>query len=245
MSYIEPGYPTLTYSQLEGVWKQASAGDSQYIQSLAPLMAAIAMAESGGHAGAVNNTDNNGAQDSTGLWQVSTGTHQWYSPNILNPLVNAQVAIQKIKDQGLSAWSTYDSGAYQQYMQGSVPATPYTGGAETASYSIQPGKAPKPPSGSPGGLWNDIWNWLSGQANLNSLSLPPGTAPPGSPQPLIPGQTTPNAVAKGVGTVTGLIGEVASTLLWFVNPSHWLRIFSGIGGAILLVIALHFIATSN
>ena len=51
-----------TYGQLETLW--TNAGGSK---ALAPLMAAIALAESGGNPGALNLTDNGGTQTSVGL----------------------------------------------------------------------------------------------------------------------------------------------------------------------------------
>jgi hypothetical protein len=115
----------LTYAQLEGLW--INAGGSP---SMAPLMAAIAEAESGGNPTATNATDNNGTQTSWGLWQISNGTHSKPVPNILSPSVNAQQAVAKYKSQGLTAWGTYDSGAYKAYISNGT--TPDTSGAAAA-----------------------------------------------------------------------------------------------------------------
>src|SRR5580698_840440 len=65
-----------TYAQLEGLWVNAGGQ-----ASMAPLMAAIAEAESGGCSSALNATDNGGTQSSYGLWQISTGTHAAPSPD--------------------------------------------------------------------------------------------------------------------------------------------------------------------
>jgi hypothetical protein len=70
----------LSYSQLEGVWIQAGGQ-----ASMAPLMAAIALAESGGQTNSLNPNDNGGKQSSYGLWQISTGTHTAPSPNWPTP----------------------------------------------------------------------------------------------------------------------------------------------------------------
>lgn len=106
----------LSYSQLEGLWIKAG-GD----KSLAPLMAAIALAESGGNPNADNTRDNGGKQSSYGLWQISTGTHSPPSPNWADPLTNAKLAVGKYKSQGLGAWGTYTSGAYKQHLANGVP----------------------------------------------------------------------------------------------------------------------------
>ena len=123
-----------TYAQLQGLW--INAGGSK---GLAPLAAAIAMAESGGCSAAVNPTDNNGTQTSWGLWQISNGTHSQPVNGILDAATNASQAVAKYQAAGnFSPWGTYDSGAYKQYYSGST--TPDTnvpssggGGSSTAS----------------------------------------------------------------------------------------------------------------
>lgn len=118
----------LTYSQLEGVWIDAGGQ-----KSLAPMMAAIALAESGGVTTARNDRDNRGTQSSFGLWQISTGTHTPPDPNWSDPIVNARLAIGKLKSQGLTAWGTYSSGAFKPFMANGVPPTAYTGGTPVSS----------------------------------------------------------------------------------------------------------------
>lgn len=113
-----------SYRQLEQLW--TSAGGSS---KLAPIMAAIAMAESGGNPNATNPTDNGGRQTSWGLWQISNGTHSQPAPNILDPTVNARQAVAKYKAQGLKAWGTYTSGLYKNFLQGNTKAAGVSGGA--------------------------------------------------------------------------------------------------------------------
>lgn len=106
----------LSYAELEGVWIQAGGN-----KAVAPLMAAIALAESSGDPNAKNATDNYGRQTSWGLWQISDGTHNEVSPNWNDPLTNAKLAVAKYNGpQGLSAWGTYTSGAYKKFMQSGV-----------------------------------------------------------------------------------------------------------------------------
>jgi hypothetical protein len=128
----------LTFAQLEGLWIQAG-GDA----SKAPVMAAIALAESGGRPTATNLTDNNGTQSSFGLWQISTGTHNPPNPNWSNPLTNAQLAVTKYNSQGLGAWGTYTSGAYRKMLpSGYKNIAPDTSGvvdANTAAYQTVAG----------------------------------------------------------------------------------------------------------
>ena len=90
---------------------------------MAPMMAAIALAESGGNPTALNANDTNGqggTQSSYGLWQISNGTHAAPSANWSDPVTNAQLAVQKLSSQGLGAWGTYTSGRYMNYLPTSL-----------------------------------------------------------------------------------------------------------------------------
>jgi hypothetical protein len=106
------------FSQLEQLWIQNGGASN-----MAPTMAAIALAESGGNALSNNYTDNGGKQTSWGLWQISNGTHNMPVANMNDPNVNAQQAVAKFKSQGITAWGTYDSGAYKKYLAGGVTPT--------------------------------------------------------------------------------------------------------------------------
>lgn len=108
-----------SFAQLEQLWINAGGP-----RSIAPVMAAIALAESSGNPNATNKTDNGGKQTSWGLWQISDGTHNMPVANILDPNVNAQQAVKKYHSQGLTAWGTYASGAYRQYMKSGVTPDP-------------------------------------------------------------------------------------------------------------------------
>lgn len=120
---------TLSYSQLEGLWDKAGGK-----QSMAPLMAAIAEAESSGD---ITNRNSSGA---SGLWQILMPSNAGYVPggagNVFNPLDNAIAAVRILKSQGLGAWVTYTSGAYKQFLHGNVPASAagLGGGAAAAAF---------------------------------------------------------------------------------------------------------------
>lgn len=120
--------PVYSYSQIEGFWDNAGGPKKDDA-----LMAAIAEAESGGNSDALNPSDNGGTQSSFGLWQISNGTHTPPAPNWNNPNENARLAVAKFNSQGLTAWGTYDSGAYKQYLQGGVPANPGGGAGGSSS----------------------------------------------------------------------------------------------------------------
>ena len=123
----------LSYAQLKAVWLQGAAGTQYATNAWASLMAAIAEAESGGNTDALNPTDNGGTQTSWGLWQISLGNHNAPSPNWNNGVVNAQLAVGKLQSQGLEAWGTYTSGAYETYLNDATTpdGSGITGGSAT------------------------------------------------------------------------------------------------------------------
>jgi hypothetical protein len=91
----------------------------------AAVMAAIAMAESGGNSGA-HNTNAGTGDNSYGLWQInmlgSMGPERrrqfgiGSNDALFNPGTNAAAAMSMYRSQGLGAWSTYKNGAYRQYL---------------------------------------------------------------------------------------------------------------------------------
>ncbi len=101
-----------SYAQLEGLWIDAGGK-----KSLAPVMAAIAMAESGGCSSAQN------PSGATGLWQINGAVNPADQGNLTDQHVNASEAVLKWKAQGLNAWVTFTSGAYKQFLRGNVPPT--------------------------------------------------------------------------------------------------------------------------
>lgn len=116
----------LTYAQIEALWIK-NGGKA----SLAPVMAAIAMAESGGRTDAHNP---NPPDDSYGLWQINYygdmragRTKQFGSPAQLlaDPNLQAKAAIALEREQGLDrAWSTYHYGNYLHYLDPSATPDP-------------------------------------------------------------------------------------------------------------------------
>lgn len=102
-----------SYAQLEQLW--INAGGSA---AMAPLMAAIAEAESSGNPDAVN------PSGATGLWQILGAVNPADQPNLTDPVTNAKEAVLKYQSQGLDAWTTYASGAYEPFLSNSTPPDP-------------------------------------------------------------------------------------------------------------------------
>jgi Lysozyme like domain len=122
-----------TYAQLEGLWINAGG-----TSSMAPVMAAIAEAESGGCSTALN------PSGASGLWQILGAVDASDQAHLFDPATNAKEAVLKYKSQGLDAWETYTNGAYKGFLSnGTSPDTSVPGSsssstatpATTASYN--------------------------------------------------------------------------------------------------------------
>jgi len=125
-SYNAAGDVLYNYAQLEAIWIKAN-GD----QNAQAIAAAIAMAESRGHSMATC-VDTNGSTD-RGLWQINTVHGSMSTYDVMG---NARAAVS-ISNNGKNwgAWSTYNNGAYRQFMQNIPPADPntVTSGTDAAS----------------------------------------------------------------------------------------------------------------
>lgn len=97
----------LSFSQLETLWSTAAQNlGYSSLEAIAPIMAEVALLESGGDplASVVEPNGQGGQQTSNGLWQISTGTLS-QPANWSDPLTNAELAVQKFVSQGPTvAW---------------------------------------------------------------------------------------------------------------------------------------------
>ena len=112
----------LSFTQIEALWIQAGGK-----KELAPTMAAVALAESGGGNIYAHNNNPATGDDSYGLWQINYyGANRQprtirYGPpeNMYDPLQNARAAVD-ISGNSLAGiannWSTYRSGAFISYL---------------------------------------------------------------------------------------------------------------------------------
>jgi hypothetical protein len=101
-----------SHAQLEQLWT-ANGG----AQSTANIAAAIAQAESSGISNALSTNPDGGTN--VGLWQLDTkGKGAGYTvAQLQDPNTNARVAIMgSANGTDWSAWATYGSGAYRQYL---------------------------------------------------------------------------------------------------------------------------------
>jgi hypothetical protein len=128
---------TLSIDQIQKLWVD-NGGPPQ----LAPIMAAIAIAESGGNTESHNGNAATG-DDSYGLWQINyfqnlrpSRVARYGEPAALvaDPNLQAKAAIDLAgpNGEGLGNWSTYKSGAYRPFVR------PMTQGSEAMAASPNP-----------------------------------------------------------------------------------------------------------
>jgi len=126
----------LSYADLQGLWIQAGGNPA-----VAPVAAAIAIAESGGNPNAHNGNSGTG-DDSYGLWQINmlgsmgpARRNQFgirSNTQLFDPLTNAKAAVA-IAGGGASfqPWTTFTHGTYKQFLNGNVPPNLTAAGAGT------------------------------------------------------------------------------------------------------------------
>lgn len=140
----------LTHAQLEALWVVAGGSNAT-----ADVAAAISQAESGGNTAAILNTaypnlpgyhpPGKGAlpEYSVGLWQINELAHPSYTTaQLLTQIGNANAAVAISRGgASFSAWSTYKSGAYKQYLTSAGTPTPQPGTVAPASATYRPARA--------------------------------------------------------------------------------------------------------
>jgi hypothetical protein len=194
------------------------------------VMAAIAMAESGGDTRAHNP---NPPDNSYGLWQINMlggmGPDRrkefGISTNeaLFNPLTNALAAKKILSSQGLRAWSTYTNGAYQRYLGAAVSQdSKVVAGAQQAGYT----------PGSPvSGFWvdpfKDFWDdWLGEPERGPDSDRDRETFE----DPL--GDTFD---VPGLDALTDIAGFMAKAGNWLSDSGNWVRIVYVVGGMALAI----------
>jgi hypothetical protein len=201
-----------SFAQLEELWIQAGGP-----VAVAPIAAAIALAESSGRSDAMNYTDNGGTQTSVGLWQVSTGSHS-FPPAWTTPAGNAKEAVAKYNAAGgFGPWGTYATGIYKRFLSGASPATgalagsSTAGGSQTAQLTSYTGGAGAPLD-------------LADATSQTSASL---TDASWNPWTIVQAATRG---AKDFNSLVGLLNAFLHDIEWLFVPSHWVRIFCFIFG---------------
>jgi hypothetical protein len=219
-----PSNQPISGSDLQNLW--INAGGSK---TWAPVMAAIALAESeGGYPGALagpvllpgadpNHWTNTNGEDSRGLWQINVRAHPEYANvNLFDPTTNAQAAVAVFNSNGgPGPWSTYTNGAYKSHL------------AEVGVTTVPPGNngtgATVPSGLPPSGPWSGL---TPAQQRTIANSLLNGSLSGSQLQALYPG-----APAANNGALGGLIPSGVTSFL--SDPFGIGKDFSNIGKDIL------------
>lgn len=202
---------TLNVTQLYALARKAGLPPARAVTA-----AAVAMAESSGRTAETSSNPDGGTN--VGLWQLDTkGKGAGYSvAQLQDPATNAQV-MAKGSSNGTdwSAWETYVTGAYQQFV----------GGAAAAQSSEQSG----------GGGWVDSILGTIGSAWKTVTKDAASTAAASVGGLLIPSQ---------ISGFFGQAEDLAKSAAWLFQPANWARIIAGYFGSLLLVAGLIVLVAS-
>jgi hypothetical protein len=150
---------TLGYADIEGFWIDAGGPPS-----VAETAAAITGAESSYYPGiiqpGVDYCGSGSDKAGWGLWQITCGNSvPAYGTDfqVLDPWNNAEAAVSKYNAaSGFSPWSTYTSGAYQNYLQNVTPNTNLTDPGEYTQVNSTPPGTPASPPADPGSKYGPV-----------------------------------------------------------------------------------------
>jgi len=214
-----------TYTLAE-LWIQAGGS-----RQLAPIMAAIAQAESGGKVDAVGGPNSDGSYD-YGLWQINS-SHTQYDANRLtsDELYNARAAVAIERSQGLHAWTTYSSGAFRAFMGSGRNLVPRGG-------KVRPGGVAEADGGGPDEVFASYTEDASWHFNPLFPVPTPFRLPHIGPQIDIP---IPNPLdlfkdsAKAVKDANDFLKWVS----WIFHPKNVLRAVEFVTGFTIMGVGLH------
>ena len=126
--------------------------------SVAPTLTAVSGAESGFGKNTVSGVNKDGSRD-YGVFQVNNKAWPQFGGADVAKLPldqQAKLAAEIYRKQGLSAWSTYNNGAYKAHLNGASPATsgapPPGGAAPTATTGARPSFADAAQKGDVGAM---------------------------------------------------------------------------------------------
>lgn len=197
-------------------------------RNLAPIMAAIALAESGGRVDAVGGPNSDGSYD-YGLFQINSVHSQFDKHRLVSDAAyNTRAAISVWRSQGLAAWSTYNSGAYQSFMGSGRTAT-------TNAPRSRPGGDPSSSSGSADTIFANYIGETDGTQTENvGFSLPGIPGIPG-----IPSIPNPLDLFKDAAGVVNDTKDFLKWIAWIFHPRNVLRVVEFFTGLTLIILGIH------
>jgi hypothetical protein len=198
----------LSQAQIEMYARSAGMSNPQ-------IMAAIAMAESGGNPRAHNPIP---PDNSYGLWQINMlgamgpARRKEFgitsNDALFNPAVNARAAAKILASQGPKAWSTYTNGAYKKYLKSGSTATGagFFGDDDPLD-----------------GFWDDLFGDQKRGPGSEQWEEDMGDLP---------------SVGPDLGGLTDLAKLGVKFGEWSSNPRNWLDVVYVLGGGILILVTI-------
>lgn len=195
--------------------------------ALIPTMVAIGGAESSWKVNAVSPTNTDGSVD-RGWLQINSIHGYDASKLTTDPVYTAQAALAIYKSQGLSAWTTYTSGAYRQYL-GATPRSRSFSTGNSATRTRPGGQATGESDGP------DVTSVLADWADARD-----GT-PAEDNQFVAFGNTdvlfgipNPFNLSKGLSGAVHDTKDFLKILAWIINPINILRMVELLIGLVLM-----------
>ena len=165
---------TLAYSHIEGFWIDAG-GPSSVAETAAAITGAESSFEPGIIQQGVSYCGAGANRAGWGLWQITCGNSvPAYGSNfqILDPWNNAEAAVSKYDGAGgFTPWSTYTSGAYENYLENVAADTSLTDPGEYDQAGSTPSGTPSSPAANPGSKYGPA----IGSSSTNIDSWKPGS----------------------------------------------------------------------
>lgn len=252
--------PGLDYQALtlEGLWLHAGGPPK-----VARIMAAIALAESGGRVNAKGGPNADGSYD-YGLWQINSSHGYNVQKLTHDPEYNARAAVAVFRSQGLQAWSTYTSGRYRAFLGDagkatvSVPARPgdasssgaATGGsgssssgsgdaaaaadAQTAAWAAYITESDTPPIQAAGGAGVQQVGFFS-----HVFSNPFGSGGILGGPTILPGVPNPLSIFGEAQAAVNDVGTFLKWISWIFSPRNILRVVEFVSGFTLILVAIY------
>jgi Lysozyme like domain len=229
-----------SFRQLEALWVRNGGP-----RAVAPIAAAIALAESGGDPNKPDNSNSNGSVD-RGLWRINSVHADLFGPQLSIPDDNARAAVTLFKrNGGFQDWVTYKNGDFIGHLpppfnkligddaQGHLYAWDKINGKwvlKQNQHVIGVPVVPFPTEPIVG----------EGAAGEGAAAEGEGAGASGRTRPGGGTVVTTGGGAAGAGGLLGL-GEAAAffgAALWLLDRNTWLRIVEFVTGSVMMLVGV-------
>ena len=147
---------TLGYGQIEGYWVYAGGPSGSTAQTAAAITGAESSFQPGIIQPGVDYCGSGSDRAGWGLWQITCGNEvPQYGTDfqMLDPWNNAEAAVSLYDSRGFEPWTTYDTGAYENYLQSTSPDLAISDPGEYVQINATPSGTPSSPAADPGSTY--------------------------------------------------------------------------------------------